>query len=188
MDIFKLLGERRTVRRFKNKPIEDELLVKFIDTARLSPSAANLQSLKYLPITKEETRREMFPHIRYAGYTPEWENKFEITPTAFIAILNDSEIRPKEKAEVDAGISLMALSLLAESTGLGSCIIAAFNREEVKKILDFDEKLDILYLIGIGYPDQKNYLGEGEEKVKYKLDSDGNFAVPKRALDEILVR
>lgn len=188
MDIYKLLETRRTVRKFKNEPVREELLIKFIDMARIAPSAANLQSLKYKVITDEKTRREMFPYIKYAGYTPEWENRFEITPTSFIAVLNDSEIRPAEKAEVDAGISLMSLTLTSEAEGLASCIIGSVNRTQVKKLLAIPETLDILYLIGIGHPDQMNVLTESDEKVKYKLDGDGNFAVPKRALDEIIVR
>ena len=188
MDIYTLLKSRRTARKFKNKPVPYEMLEKFVDTSRLAPSAANLQSLKYKIVTEEKIRREMFPHIRYAGYTPEWENSFEITPASFIVLLNDTAIRPTEKAEVDAGIALMSLTLTAEAEGLASCIIGSVNRAETKKILSLPDTLDILYLIGIGYPDQSNYLCESDEKVKYKLDGKGNFAVPKRTLDDILVR
>ena len=188
MDIYKLLEGRRTVRRFKNKPVSEELLVKFVDMARRAPSAANLQSLKYKIITDEALRREMFPYIKYAGYIPEWESSFETTPTSFIVLLNDTEIRPTEKSEVDAGISLMSLTLTAEAEGLASCIIGSVNRTQVKKLLAIPETLDILYLIGIGHPAQMNALAESDEKVKYKLNDDGNFAVPKRLLDEIIVR
>ncbi len=188
MDIYKLLQDRRTVRKFKNEPVDKSLLIKFVDMARIAPSAANLQSIKYAIVTDEVTRREIFPYIKYAGYTPEWVNTFDITPTSFIVLLNDTEVRPTTKAEVDAGISLMSLTLTAEAEGLASCIIGSVNRAKVKEILALSEKLDILYLIGIGHPAQTNRLSDSEEKVKYKLDEDGNFAVPKRTLDEILVR
>jgi nitroreductase len=187
MNIYDLVSKRRTIRSFKEKSVDEKLIIRLIDAARLSPSAANLQSLKYAFVTDEKTRLEMYPYIKYAGYTPEWEYPFEITPTAFIVLLNDSCIRPKEKSEVDAGIALMALSLCAEGEGLGSCIIASVNRAEVKQLLGLDENLDILYLIGIGYPNQINKLVESEEKVKYSLDGKGNFNVPKRPLEEIIV-
>ena len=120
MDIYKLLETRRTVRKFKNVSVDRVLLEKFVDTARLAPSAANLQSIKYAIITDSGLRREIFPYIKYAGYTPEWKNSFEITPTSFIALLNDNDIRPSGKAEVDAGIALMSLTVTAEAEGLAS--------------------------------------------------------------------
>ena len=188
MNFNELIKKRRTIRKFKALPVEYDTLIKLIDIARVSPSAANLQSLKYAVITDEKTRLELYPFIKYAGYTPEWEMPFEITPTSFIAVINDTEIRPNEKSEVDAGISLMALTLAAEDEGLGSCIIASVNREEAAKILNLDEKLHILYLIGIGHPDQTNALVDVEERVKYTLDGCGNFNVPKRSLEEIIIK
>lgn len=188
MDFKELIKNRRTVRKFKNIPVDENTLLNLIDTARVSPSAANLQSLKYTIVTDEKTRLELYHFIKYAGYTPEWEMPFEITPTAFIVLLNDTEIRSNEKSEVDAGISLMALSLACENVGLGSCIIGSVNRGEVSKILGLDEKYHILYLIGIGYPDQTNTLVDAEERVKYTLDDNGNFNVPKRTLEEIVIK
>ena len=188
MEFNELIKKRRTIRKFKAMPIEEDTLLSLIDIARVSPSAANLQSLKYCVITDEKTRLELYPFIKYAGYTPEWEMPFEITPTAFIALINDTDIRPDEKSEVDAGISLMALSLACEDIGLGSCIIASVNRDEASKILGLDEKHHILYLIGIGYPDQTNILVDVEEKVKYTLDENGSFNVPKRPLEEIIIK
>lgn len=188
MEFNEIIKKRRTLRKFKALPIEESILLKLIDTARVSPSAANLQSLKYAVITDEKTRFEMYPFIKYAGYTPEWETPFEITPTSFIAVINDTEIRSNEKSEVDAGISLMALSLACEDEGLGSCIIGSVNRNEVSRILGLDEKYHILYLIGIGHPDQTNTLVKSDEKVKYTLDGNGGFNVPKRTLEDIIVR
>lgn len=188
MKIEELLKNRRTVRRFLNKPVEEEILTKFIDLARLSPSGANLQSLKYAAVTDKETRLAMFPHIKYAGYTPEWENNFEATPPSFILLFNDTRYRESAKSEADAGIALMALTLLAQEHSLASCIIGAVNRQAVTQILKTDSYLDLLYLIGIGYPDQNNYLYDSEDKVKYALDENKNFKVPKRSLEEITVR
>ena len=188
MNFNELIKKRRTIRKFKALPVDESIILKLIDISRVSPSAANLQSLKYAVITDKKERLELYPHIKYAGYTPEWEMPFEITPTAFIAVINDTSIRASEKSEVDAGISLMALTLAAEDEGLGSCIIASVNRAEVKRLLGLDDTLDVMYLIGIGHPDQTNSLVKSEERVKYTLDGKGGFSVPKRTLDEIIIK
>ena len=188
MDFLKLIKNRRTVRKFKAEAVDTVILEELVDIARISPSAANLQSLKYAIITDEKTRLELYPFIKYAGYTPEWKMPFEITPTSFIAVFNDTSIRPSDKSEVDAGIALMALTLGAEDKGLASCIIGSVNRQRAMEILEIGEGLDLLYLIGIGHPDQSNTLVESEERVKYSLDGKGGFNVPKRELDEIIIK
>ena len=48
-----ILG-RRSIRRFKQKPINKEILLKLIEAARLAPSAGNIQPLKYLIVTEKD--------------------------------------------------------------------------------------------------------------------------------------
>ena len=145
MSLYDLIKNRRTVRKFKNKEVLESDLIKMIEGARLSPSAANLQSLRYMMVTSEDVRRELYPHIKYAGYTPEWNPTFEETPTAFLVVLNDNQIRPTEKSECDSGLAMMSISLLAEDLGYGSCIFGAIDRYQIKSVLGIDDKFDIMY-------------------------------------------
>ena len=111
---------------------------------------ATYQEKRYLMDMAEKIRREMFPYIRYAGYTPEWENSFEITPASFIVLLNDKAIRPTEKAEVDAGIALMSLTLTAEAEGLASCIIGSVIHIIRMRVSDCDRVLALGPYLSIG--------------------------------------
>jgi nitroreductase len=56
MDFSMLIKNRRTVRKFKAEAVDTAILEELVDIARVSPSAANLQSLKYAIITDEKTR------------------------------------------------------------------------------------------------------------------------------------
>ena len=47
MNVYDVIKSRRTVRRFKQEPIDRESIIEMIDAARVSPSAGNIQSLKY---------------------------------------------------------------------------------------------------------------------------------------------
>jgi nitroreductase len=188
MNTSELLKSRRTSRRFKNEQVAPSILSELVDTARLSPSAANLQSLKYVCVTSITVREKMYPHVRYAGYTPEFEQTFVTSPTAFIALFNDTSIRKTEKSECDAGIALMALSILAEEKGLGSCIFGSIDREAIRDILGVGRELELMYLVGIGYPEKKSVLIDSEDKVRYKLVDSDSFGVPKRSLDEVLIK
>ena len=187
MTIYEAIKTRRTARLFNEKPVSPETLLKLIDGARLSPAAANLQPLRYAIITDEEIRRKFYPHVRYAGYIKDWDPTFEESPRAFIAVLCDPSVRPTAKSECDCGIAIMAITLLAHEEGLGSCIIGSFDKKDIKEILGIGDELDIMYLIALGYSDADSRAYDSDETIKYHMENAGNFVVPKRTLDGVVV-
>ena len=46
MHVYDAIRKRRTIRKFKNSSVKKEDILQIIESARLSPCAANLQSLK----------------------------------------------------------------------------------------------------------------------------------------------
>ena len=187
MNVYEAITSRRTVLKYKPVPVKNEDLVKMIECARISPTGANLQSLKYSIIADEEKRRAIYPYDKYAGYIPEWDPSFEESPMAFIAVLNDTSIKQSPKAEADSGGAIMSMCLMAKELGLDTCWLGAVNREEVKKIMGYDDKLDILYLLAVGYADQSGDFYDCDDDVKYYFDEEGNVHVPKRSLENIIV-
>ena len=187
MSISEIIKNRRTARNFNDKKVSESDLINIISLARLSPSAANLQPLKYGIIVDENIRKKMYPLVRYAGYIKDWNPTFEQSPKAFIAIFCDTEVVKVDKCECDAGIAMMAITLVAEEKGLSSCIIGAFDKKEVAEILGVDKRYSPVYLIGLGYSDGKSGFFESNEEVKYRLNQTGGFDVPKRRMEDILV-
>ena len=187
MTVYEAVKNRRTVRKFKQDEVKKEDILKLIDSARLAPYGANLQPLKFSVIVSEDLRRQMFPLIKYAGYLPDWDPTFEQSPPVFIAILNDTTIKPTEKSECDSGAAVMSKSLVAEELGLGTCWLGSVDRLKIKEMLNLPEHLDITYLLGVGYPDQKGTAVEMGDSIKYYHDKDENLYVPKRSIKEILV-
>lgn len=188
MNICDALRKRRTARRFKQEAIPEEKLIEMIDCARLSPSGANLQSLKYYVISREEIRREIFPYISYAGYIPEWNPEFSESPMAFIAVFNDTKIRPtNDAAQCDSGIAMMSICLAAQELGYDSCMLGAIKREEIKKVLSVGEDYDLMYLVALGVSLGENSFYDSDEEIKYTMDKEKNFRVPKRSLKSVLL-
>lgn len=187
MNVYEAIKSRRTVRKFKQEPLKHDEIMQIIDCARLAPYGANLQPLKFSVITEEETRKKLFPHIKYAGYIPEWDPTFEETAPVFIAILNDTAIKPTEKSECDSGAAIMSMCLAAKDLGIDSCWLGAINRNEIKAILGLADNLDITYLLALGYGDQPGEVFDMTDNIKYYFDENGNTHVPKRTMTEILV-
>ena len=187
MTVYEAIKSRRTIRKFKDTPVKQEDILKIIDGGRLAPTGANLQPIKFLVVTDRDLRKQMYPFIKYAGYLPDFNPTFEQSPTAFIVVLNDTEIKSTEKSECDSGAVIMNMCLMATELGLGSCWLGAINREEIRRILKINKKYDITYLLGLGYPDQKGEFFEMKDSIKYYHDDNENLFVPKRPLDEVII-
>ncbi|MFQ6036518.1 MAG: nitroreductase family protein, partial [Sedimentisphaerales bacterium] len=64
-----LIIKNRTYRRFHQEVIiEGQTLRELVDLARLSPSGANMQPLKYILSCEPQKNALIFPHLAWAGY------------------------------------------------------------------------------------------------------------------------
>ncbi|MDQ1317600.1 MAG: hypothetical protein QG588_1253, partial [Candidatus Poribacteria bacterium] len=56
MDVMEAIKSRRSIRSYKDKPIENEKLKAVLESARLSPSASNRQERKFIIVTDKAMR------------------------------------------------------------------------------------------------------------------------------------
>ena len=84
-----LIKKSRSYRRFDNSfSVPLDTLRELIDFARLSPSGANLQPLKFIISNSRETNTKIFPCLAWAGYLKDWDGPIEKErPSAYIIIL-----------------------------------------------------------------------------------------------------
>ncbi|MBO7392908.1 MAG: nitroreductase family protein [Abditibacteriota bacterium] len=180
----------RSIRRFNPvRTISRKELLNLIDTARLTPSAANLQPLKYMAVCEEERLAKVFPHLRWAGYLTDWDGPEEgERPTGYIIILGDKTI--SENVVYDHSIASLAIMLGATELGLGGCIIGAVDREGLAADMNIDtDRYDILLVCALGKPAEKVMLEEVPEgaSIKYYRDANDVHCVPKRTLKEVVI-
>ena len=69
-DLMNLLKERRTYRRFCQKPISEEILAEILTAARYASSAANKQPLSYVVVKTTQKVQEVFAETKCAAYRP----------------------------------------------------------------------------------------------------------------------
>lgn len=187
MNVYDAVKERRTIRKFRQDPLKQEDIMQIIDCARLAPYGANLQPLKFAVITDESKRKELYPLIKYAGYLTDWNPEFEECPPVFIAVLNDTSLKPTAKSECDSGAAVTSMCLAATEFGIGSCWLGAIDRAMIKTKLGIDEKYDVTYMLGLGYPAQSGETFDMKDDIKYYFDENGNVHVPKRMLSDIII-
>lgn len=178
----------RSYRRFyEDKRIEEATLKELVNLARLSPSAANLQPLKYMLSCQPSKNDLVFPALLWAGYLKDWSGpeKGE-RPSAYIIVLGDRSI--SKSFDYDAGIASQSILLGASEKGLGGCIIGSIDRDLLKDNLNLPSQLDILLVIALGNPKEKVEIEESiKGNIQYYRDRENIHHVPKRSLDEIII-
>ncbi|KXB06514.1 hypothetical protein AKJ53_00150 [candidate division MSBL1 archaeon SCGC-AAA382F02] len=160
MDVEKAILKRRSVRSYKEKKIPQEKLEEIINFGKMAPSANNRQDWKFILITDEKKKEEIYKDAKKQSFIKEAS-----------AIIAGITTNPEDKMTcgipagiVDLSIALDHISLKAAEEGLGTCWIGAFHQEKAKNTLEIPENHKIVALMTIGYP--KHSLSEKEKQRK----------------------
>lgn len=189
MDVLKAAMKRRSIRRFTREPVPREAMVAIVEAARLSPTGANRQPLRFAVIDGKALCGSIFPLTAWAMRVPDGSaGPTEATqPTAYIAILVDKQIAPS--ADTDAGAAGVSMLLAAESLGIASCWLGAIKRKEILALLGLDEAQYALHtLVALGYPAMRSRVVPMDgECTDYYLEGPDSLCVPKRAREDVVM-
>lgn len=189
MDIIEAIKGRRTIRKFSKEKLSTSLIEEIIDSARYAPSASNVQPLKYIIVNDEQKVSDICNNIKWARYIKEGYGNEESKPVAFIIVLVDTDIR-ESGYEIDIGASVQNILLSAYSKGVGSCWMGAINRTAIRKILGIPYKYLLSTVVALGTPDEQPILQplDSNGSVEYYKDDNGVLNVPKRKLEDIIIK
>lgn len=179
----------RSYRRFYEEvPIDIGILRELIDIARNTASATNRQPLKYILSCSREKNALIFSCLHWAAMLKNWTGPaVGERPAAYVLVLGDKEIVPS--FGVDHGIAAQTILLGAVEKGFGGCMLAAVDRDELRKLLSIPTRFEILLAVALGKPREKVVLDElqpGADSV-YWRDKDDVHHVPKRRLVDVIV-
>jgi len=189
MNIEEAIYKRRTIRRYKQDPIPSDILRKLIDYARVAPAGSNIQSLEYIIVESNKLRQKLFPLVRWASSLPKEKRTPESgrEPTAYIVVLVNTDIK-QSYLDFDVGAAVENILLGAISYGIGSCWMGSIEGSKIKTLLEIPDNYEIKHVISLGYPDEISVMEPFEGSFKYWKDEQGNMHVPKRALNDVIVK
>ena len=183
-----LVQKNRSYRRFyQDKKVTEEQVLNLIDIARLTPSGANKQPMRYMYTCSEEENEKVFPYLRWAGYLQDWDGPREgERPAAYIIMLCPNGVN----APQDEGIIGQTILLSATEEGMGGCFIANVDRAGLAKSLQVPQEYQIKLVIALGYPKEKVVIEEigAEDDIKYYRDNEQTHHVPKIRLEDLIIR
>ena len=187
-----LVVKNRSCRGFDpGRAVTEEELKGFVDLARLCPSGANLQALRYRPVFRPEEAAAVQSLTRWGAALPELHLPFagQEAP-AFIVICADTALAKNPAAlGVDIGIAAQTMALAATEAGLASLMILNYDKSGVKETLALPEGMETVLVMAFGRSLETAVLDEAQpgESVKYYRDAQGRHHVPKRRLQDVLI-
>lgn len=165
MDIFECIRTRRSIRKYKEKPVEWDKVVNLLEAGKFAPSAGNLQNVQFLVVKDEEKRKK----IAEASLQQRWMENAPI----HIVVCSEPEkykrfygVRGERLYNIQGCASAIENILLsAHSLGLGACWVGAFDDDAIRRILTIPEHVMLHAIITIGYADETPEMPQ-----KYRIE------------------
>jgi nitroreductase len=158
-----LLRNRRSIRRYQDKPVEAEKIDLLVEAMLRSPSSRSLNPWEFVVVEDPALLGELARAKAHGS---------SFTKGAPLAIVICADPGKCDVWVEDCSIATLLVHLAAADLGLGSCWIQLRERQHdsgkssesyVKELLGLDDHLAVLAMVAIGYP--------AEEKAGHPADS-----------------
>ena len=144
-----LARQRFSSRKYLNKPVEEEKLLKVLEAGRIAPSAANKQPWIFYVIRDDKNRS-----IISSVYHRDW---LKNAPVIIVACADHKKawIRSdgKDHCDIDLAIAIDHMTLQAAELGLATCWICNFQPARCKEILNLPDHIEPVAIIPLAYPE-----------------------------------
>jgi nitroreductase len=161
--MIKEIKRRRSIRKYIDKAVEDEKIIKLLESARLAPSGSNTQPWHFVVVKSESTKQK----LAEVSHNQQWM----ISAPVFIVCVADissrlaagdeyislNEESPQEELKQiirDTAISIGHILLEADNLELGTCWVAWFIQEEIRPILNIPSDKYVVGILTVGYANE----------------------------------
>jgi nitroreductase len=147
MDAFELIKTRRSIRKFTEEPVADEIIERIIEAGVWAPSGLNNQPWRFAVIKDGELKQKISALTRYS--------RVVVSANVLIAVFLDNASGYDRTKDVQAiGACIQNMLLYIHSMGLGAVWLGEIlkSREEVLRIVNGPEDFELMAVIALGHP------------------------------------
>jgi nitroreductase len=160
-ELMDIIQSRRSIRRYQDKDIPEDLLNKLFEAARWAPSWANTQCWNFVVVKDRAIKKRIQENV--SSRNP---SSLAIANAPVLLVVcgqlkksgyyND-EFPTKfgDWFMYDLGLATQNLCLAAHESGLGTVIVGLFDHDKVGEIIKLPAEHEVLVLIPLGYPDHE---------------------------------
>jgi len=150
MDTFELITTRRSIRKFTEQPVVDEVIDTIIQAGIWAPSGKNNQPWKFAVIKDSELKTQISALTHYS--------RIILNANALVAVfLDHSESYDRTKDAQAIGACIQNMLLYIHSIGLGAVWLGEIlkNKDKVLELIGNAENLELMAVIALGHPAAK---------------------------------
>lgn len=192
---------RRSVRRFSQEPVSEELLSGIFELAAKAPTCGNMQLYSVI-VTRDEERRKELAALHFNQPASTGAPVLLTVCADFARFTRWCEINKADAAYdnflsftsafADAMILAQQITTIAEMEGLGSCYLgtAIYNAPEISKLLKLPKMVMPVACLAIGWPEEEGVETERlpvqawVHEEEYRADSDEDIVNLFKVKDE----
>ncbi len=145
MDFSELVKQRRSIRHYESRPVEEELLLGLCEAARWAPSALNMQPWEFIIVTDPEIRQQLGDTAAILGI--KWPH-LKTAPAAIVICARKTSTYARD----DCLLAAQNMMLQATDLGLGTCYVGGFASDAVRELLSIPAGYIVPGIVTVGYP------------------------------------
>ncbi len=148
MELMKAIKTRRSIRRYLDKPVENEKLLRVLDAGRLAPSAKNRQNWKFIIVQNPESKK-------YLSEVASNQSFIAQAPIVIVCCAYPVDYMLKcgiPDYPINISIAMDHMTLKAVEEELGTCWIGSFDPKKVCDLLEIPDTVEVVELLTLGYP------------------------------------
>jgi len=151
MEFYDVVESRKSIKNFKNTPVDAEKLARMVNATMMSPSWKNKTSYKFI-LVDEKKELEQISKAIMNNDNAAAQSIIDAPMTAVVVAdpASSGEVENKEYYLVDSAIAMEHFVLSATNEGYGTCWIASFNEDIIKKTLSVPQNYKVVAITPIG--------------------------------------
>ena len=144
MSLIDVILSRRSIRRYENKNVPEEVLQQILEAGRQAPSAANRQPIRFVIVKDEDLLKKLCNNLisRFV----------KKAPLAIVGCANIKSLLTGKWAVVDTTIAMQNMVIAAWALGIGSCWIGACDKNKIKELIGIPDEWKVVAVLTFGYP------------------------------------
>ena len=159
MDFFSMMEQRYSCRKYQEKAVAREDLMKIVEAGRLTPSACNSQPWKFLVVDEPEAKEKLCDALVLEnGKTgAPWR---EQCPAFIVLVEQKAQVKPivlnhyqdsQRFAQGDIGMAAMNMCYQAMVLGLSTCVIGMNDQKKMERNFGLGEDDVVRLVLAVGY-------------------------------------
>ncbi len=148
MKILELIKSRRSIRKFQEKEIPQEVTEEILEAGRWAPSGLNNQPWKFMILSAQE-KNSLAQFTHYSAIV-------EGSDKLILVFLDKEKIYSRDKDLMASGAAIENMLLYIQDKKLGACWLGEIlnQKAQIHQHLKIDKSLELVAAIALGYPAQ----------------------------------